>query len=129
MAAHRRTYNEPEVPRDLRAAERAVLERLLTRDFDGSDDLKAQTASVQVVGHCGCGCPTIDLAPSSEAQAASALAELRLAPVEGRTTVADGLPGEILLFLENGRLSSLEYVYYGEVPSSWPDPAGIDLVV
>ena len=41
--------------------------------------------------------------------------ELRVAPV------ADEPPGEVILFVDDAKLSYLEYVYYSEgVPQDWP---------
>jgi hypothetical protein len=31
-----------------------------------------------------------------------------------------GLPGEIILFVDDGRLSYMEYVYYDALPTEWP---------
>jgi len=47
-------------PRPMTARERAVLTALLTVEFDGVERLRAQAANAQVVGGCGCGCPSID---------------------------------------------------------------------
>jgi hypothetical protein len=39
---------------------------------------------------------------------------------------ADSSPGEILLFVRDGRLSYLEYVWFGDSPPSvWPRVTGI----
>ena len=40
--------------------ERAVLTALLAVDFNGVERLRAQAAEAQVLGGCGCGCPSID---------------------------------------------------------------------
>jgi hypothetical protein len=47
-------------PRPLTARERDVLAALLAVDFDGAERLRSQAAAVQVLGGCGCGCPSID---------------------------------------------------------------------
>ncbi|HXH78682.1 hypothetical protein [Nocardioides sp.] len=47
-------------PRQLTVRERAVLDALLTADFDGVEGLRAQTAEAEVLGGCGCGCPSIN---------------------------------------------------------------------
>lgn len=48
-------------PRPLTPRERSVLDALLTAaDFEGADALRQQAGAVQVVGVCGCGCPSID---------------------------------------------------------------------
>lgn len=42
-------------------------------------------------------------------------AELQVEPNE------DGIPGAVILFVDDGLLSYLEYVYYAdEVPTAWP---------
>jgi len=47
-------------PRPLTQRECAVLEALLSVDFDGVENLRRQVVEVVVVGMCGCGCPSID---------------------------------------------------------------------
>jgi hypothetical protein len=47
-------------PRPLTERERAVLDALLSAEFDGVAELRAQAAGVVVVGGCTCGCPSID---------------------------------------------------------------------
>jgi len=106
-------------PRPLTSDEHAVLDLLLSVDFDGATDLRAQARDATVVGRCDCGCPTVDLAVPDTAPTAGLLG--RVSPVEGRVTAhGDEAPGEIVLFLKDGRLDSLEYVYYDLVPTSWP---------
>lgn len=54
----------PNVPfrkRVLTARERATLVALIK---DTTADLRSQADRVWAVGHCGCGCPSIDFAPS-----------------------------------------------------------------
>lgn len=34
--------------------------------------------------------------------------------------LGEGASGEIILFVDNGRLSYLEYVYYEAPPTEWP---------
>jgi hypothetical protein len=51
-----------DAPRPLTDRERSVLGFLLDSDFDGVDELRAQSTSAFVVGRCDCGCPTIDSA-------------------------------------------------------------------
>jgi hypothetical protein len=46
--------------RPLTQRERAVLEALLTVDFQDVETMRRQAAEVVVVGTCGCGCPSID---------------------------------------------------------------------
>lgn len=49
-----------EEDRPLNHRERAVLEALLTVDFEGVEILRRQAMDVVVAGMCGCGCPSID---------------------------------------------------------------------
>ena len=109
-------------PRPLSDVELAVANLLLSGQFDGVGPLRQQVAGAKVVGRCDCGCPTIYLLPDPSAPSAPvagplAPAELRVMPV------GEGPPGEVLLFIEAGRVASLEYVFYddGTPPSRWPD--------
>jgi hypothetical protein len=115
-------------PRSLSAEERAVLDHLLSVDFEGADVLRRQAVEARVVGRCDCGCPTIDIETSAPSLVEASQA--RLAPVEGRVVPrADEPPAEVLLFLDGGRLSCLELVWYGEAPpSSWPTTDRVELV-
>jgi hypothetical protein len=108
------------VPRLLSGPEAAVLDLFPSHEFDGVEELRQQAMGVRVVGQCDCGCPTIDLRP--DVSAPSAAIDGPLVPVE--LTIepeADEPPGEVLLFIETGRMSSLEYVFYSDAaPSEWP---------
>jgi hypothetical protein len=108
-------------PRRLSDAERRILAALLGPEFDGVRALREQAEAAEVVGRCDCGCPTVELRTGGPP--AVALHQRRLSPVEGRIASAnDEPPGEILLFLEDGRLASMEFVYYTSVPPDvWPD--------
>jgi hypothetical protein len=109
-----------DVPRPLTSAESAVLTLLLSVEFPGVDELRVQAASAAVVGGCDCGCPSIALQVPEDAPLASGLSS-RLAPAEGVVSPqGDGVPGEIILFVDDGRLSYLEYVYYDAPPTEWP---------
>jgi hypothetical protein len=46
--------------RPLTQRERAVLDALLAIDFTDVETLRDQATEVDVVGTCGCGCPSID---------------------------------------------------------------------
>jgi hypothetical protein len=107
-------------PRPLTPAERSILDLLLAHEFDGAAELREQVATARVVGRCDCGCPTVYIEPSPGTR--SSEVRTRLAPIEGRVEpVGDGPPGDIMLFLDGGRLDSLEYVWYGDVPpKDWP---------
>lgn len=107
-------------PRPLMPAENSVLALLLGVEFPGVDELRVQAASATVVGGCDCGGPSIALRMPDAAPLASGLTS-RLAPAEGVVSPqGDGVPGEIILFVDEGRLSYLEYVYYDAPPKEWP---------
>ena len=106
--------------RQLTPAEGAVLALLLSVEFPGVDELRVQAGSASVVGGCNCGCPSISIAVSDYTPPASGLTS-RLAPTEGVVSPqGDDVPGEIILFVDDGRLSYLEYVYYDAPPTAWP---------
>ncbi|CRK59759.1 hypothetical protein [Alloactinosynnema sp. L-07] len=93
---------------------------MLALDFPGVAELRAQADSALVVGRCGCGCATIDLAVPETAP---------LAKVESATPVWADVPatGEgLILLVDYGRLSCLE-IYGTEEPVSsvFPEPKWI----
>jgi len=115
-------------PRGLNEPERSIIEMLLAPDFPGSKELRAQVPDAVVVDTCDCGCPTVDIivprsAPRSEVSGP-------LAPYEGRVTPSSDEPiGEILLFVDEGYISSLEYVSYADPPPrDWPTLDRVELV-
>jgi hypothetical protein len=108
------------LPRELSAAERAILELVLAPDFDAAEVLREQVPAARVEAVCECGCPTIDLVVANAPAArgySSPVAPVRLVvTTDGRET------GAIVLFVHDGRLSRLEYFWFGEVqPVEWPD--------
>ncbi len=77
---------------------------------------------------CHRGCPTIDIAvPASSPALRSTRSPLG---VEGRVELdAAGSPADILIFLTDGQICGLEYVFYGgEIPLSWPSTEDIAIV-
>ncbi|MGW5365472.1 hypothetical protein [Actinopolymorpha pittospori] len=108
--------------RDLRPlwrVERELLDALLTHDFPGVEPLREQAPSVLATRGCECGCGTVDLAPQ-DADLPTSASDSPVV-VEGRVLDADGNDiGGLLLFLKDGRLSSLEVYSYDE-PLPLPD--------
>jgi hypothetical protein len=107
----------PSEPRPLNAEERRVLTFLLAETFPGSDELRLQSLNAIVTRRCDCGCPTVDVethGPVAPIEGALAAVEADVLPV------SDEPPGQILLFLKDGYLSSIEYVYFGAIPDAWP---------
>ena len=100
------------------ANEREVLDALLSHVFLGVDELRAQARQASASPGCTCGCGTIDLHVPDDSPRSSASSPV---PVEGTVVGADGEPiGGLLLFVEDGRLSSLEV--YSLVDDPLPMP-------
>jgi hypothetical protein len=110
---------EPVEPaeRPLTGRERATLDFLLSQDFPGAPELRAQTSSAWVSGRCGCGCPTVHLSVDAAAQVATVSSTI---PVEA--VVSDSPGDSVLLFVKGGHLDSLEYVWIGSAPREFPTP-------
>jgi hypothetical protein len=109
------------VGRALGADELVVLRLLLSTEFDGVAELRAQVDRATVVGGCACGCPSIELAVPGDVPRSPYAGPL--APVEARAG-----DQAIILFLDGGRLSYLELVHVEDhPPTSWP--AAVELVV
>ena len=107
-------------PRRLASEERALLEFLLSAEFFGREELRAQLPRVEVTGTCECGCGTVDL--TVKGQAARAICREPI-PVEAR-----GAGLDVLLFVRDGLLSSLEIVSYGDArPLPYPRPGDLSL--
>ncbi|HVK21998.1 MAG TPA: hypothetical protein VM677_11615 [Actinokineospora sp.] len=108
-------------PRPLSDNERAALAAMLSIDFPGAVELRIQAESVVVVGRCGCGCPTIDLAVAEAAP---------LAVVDSGTPVwadVQGVDDGMILMVADGRLSCLEiYTVDGSTPAEFPAPGVIE---
>jgi hypothetical protein len=112
-------------PRPLRPEEREGLLALLGHaDFDGRDALLAQVGSARVVGRCGCGCATVDLAVDTAAARCAT-------PIPNEATVLDDRGdaiGGVLLHAADGRLSTLEvYSDHGDPIERVPPPERLRL--
>lgn len=127
MAQKRRCENGPVAPvpaRSLSASELRMLNGLLDHDFPGAAELRAQVPHLSVVGRCSCGCPTVEFSVSPDAPRSPVETPTQLVPIEGRVTAKDDEPtADIILFVDDGRLASLEYVSYSDSsPDDWPSP-------
>ena len=107
--------------RPLTARERAVLDLLLSTDFPGAAELRIQAHTARVTGRCACGCPTIDLAVDETAPVAG---------IEDSVAVeVDVADGGLIVFVDEGRLSGLEYWSVSdETPAEFPPPEDIRVV-
>lgn len=95
--------NGPGYPRPLAVDEHDLIEALLGAVRSGVIRYIGQLESLEVVGGCSCGCPSIDLAVALAAAEASAR-PLILADAETPEGVAVG----VILWVRDGCLSGLE---------------------
>ncbi|MEW2547579.1 hypothetical protein AB0910_17700 [Streptomyces sp. NPDC047002] len=92
-----------------------MVERLLSADFPGAQELRLQIDDAQVVGRWGTGSVSVDLRVSGDAPASPVSSGV--APVEATVVDESGaLVGEIILWTQSGLLSGLEYAWYGDEP-------------
>ncbi|MFJ2407468.1 hypothetical protein ACIOUE_39975 [Streptomyces xanthochromogenes] len=116
-------------PRKLNAAERAVLQKILSTEFPGSVALLAQIDACEVVSQWDEQSVSVDIVPTASASPARDAAN---GPVPVTATV-QGLPGdelplegEILIWVAGGYISGIEYAWYGdEMPTKLPEPQRI----
>jgi hypothetical protein len=108
-------------PRPLTSTEQGLLEFLLSVEFPGRAELRAQVESVQAAGACDCGCGTLDLAVHPSAPRSSCREPI---PIEAYNATT-----EVLLFVRDGRLSRIEVVPCGGArhPAPYPRPEDLTL--
>ena len=108
-------------PRPLSSEERVLVEFILRADFPGSEKLREQIDSVEVVGRCECGCGTVNLRVRGASDNRSVEG---LLPAE-----AHGEGVDVLLFARAGFLSCLELVFHDDrLPRPFPSPRDLRLV-
>src|SRR5205807_158743 len=94
---------------------------LLTGDFQGAAALRIQAESAKVAGSCKCGCATIYLEVARNGSPRADLASDQPVAAEGRFNGVDTCG--LLLFTDDGWLSSLEIWYVAdEPPREFPPP-------
>lgn len=100
--------------------EEATVRWLLSRDFVGADELRAQVPNARVVGPWGPGSASVDLAVAGEIPRS----QLADGPTPGEAWAYDasGQPlGTVLLWVTGGCLSALEYGWVtDDVPAELP---------
>ncbi|MFB7877650.1 hypothetical protein ACFC06_20570 [Nocardia sp. NPDC056064] len=118
----------PIQPRPLSDLESAVVTKMLSAGGAGADELLAQIPHSRVVATWGVGSPSIDLAVQPGAVQTAWSADGIFA--NGAVTDCSGSPvGEIILWVEKGLLSSIEYAWYtDERPRTLPEPARIEVL-
>lgn len=101
-------------PRSLTEPELQVLDVLLRGPGRALDMLREQVPTLQVIGHCACGCPTVEFATPMRGDGGL--------DVVAEATV-EGTHDAVLLFATNdGFLASIEYAWVGDTkPTAWPD--------
>ena len=103
--------------------EAQVLRFMLSADDPRLTPLRGQAEVATVVGRCDCGCATIELAVD---RGRSARAPGLCSPVsEAKTPIRKGFDWaqyrELILFLDDGWLLSLEIIFYcDEPPKEFP---------
>jgi len=111
-------------PRPVSESERRTLEAMLDVEFPGVAALRGQLDHIQVVGKCHCGCPAVDLFVPSEVPSSGVVTRGRLAPIVGHVQPIEyGETREIIVHVDDGRLSRLAYVSYTNdnlTQSEWP---------
>jgi hypothetical protein len=116
-------------PRPLTGREAETLEFMLSAGFPGNEVLREQASRALVIEHCTCGCATIDFGLESDAPVAPQIQGAPLVQTGARDM--DEHPVALMLFVRDGRLSSLEIVWYDEsqmtgefpAPDFWEPPA------
>jgi hypothetical protein len=109
-----------EAARPLTDEERRVLEHVLSLDFEGAVELRAQLERTEVAGTWSPGSPSLHLRVRRPAPPAPLVD--RLVPVRAVVDDATGSPvGELLVWLDDGYLNALEYAWVtDEMPGALP---------
>jgi hypothetical protein len=97
---------------------------LLAAEFPGVEALRAQAATARVVGQCECGCATVDLDVDANAPRAEGVKQRNAVEAYGLARSNDRPPPGLILFVEEGRLASLEIVSNAEPVFSAFPPTG-----
>ncbi|MBF6288091.1 hypothetical protein IU457_18110 [Nocardia cyriacigeorgica] len=118
--------NTPVQPRALTDLEVGAVRKLLSSGAPGAREYLAQLPYARVVATWGVGSPSVDLAVEPGAAPAASMDGIF---ASGAVSDRDGTPvGEVLLWVEGGWLSGIEYAWYtDERPRSLPDPSRIHL--
>lgn len=108
--------------RPISEAEQRILSRLLSVEFEGVQELRAQATHISSVeSNCTCGCPSIT--PNIDRSLAPPATGPRILPVELlELERSDGLERTVICFLdEHGYLANLECVFYDDAVDEWPE--------
>jgi hypothetical protein len=122
--------DEAEIGRPLRAIERQTLEILLSVDFEGVAQLRAQVPVARYAGSRGSGsAPSFDITVPEIAP--RSVFTGKLVPVTAHVFDSSGeYTGEFILWLTDGYLSGVEYAWVtDEAPHDLPDPSTIQVSI
>lgn len=109
--------------RPLTSAEAAALNFMLSAEFPGVEELRAQAPTARVIRRCGCGCPTVDLAVDETSTHPA------LEAIPGVVATAeshDPSCTHLMLWVEGDHLASLELAWLDGPPSEFPPPDAFD---
>ena len=111
-----------EMNRELSPAERALVQWVVEHSAAEPQALLAQIPHLHVVGSCGCGCPTIELALASTPR--PQVVGYPVAEAQGHSP--EGVLVGVIVFANAGVLTELEiYSITGEGPYSLPSPESL----
>ncbi|MEU3014955.1 hypothetical protein [Nocardia asteroides] len=118
----------PVEPRSLTDLESDVVTKLLSAGGAGAGEYLMQIPYTQVVATWGLGSPSVDVVVRPGPQQAVSSGDGIFA--NGAVTDPNGSPiGELILWVENGWLSGIEYAWYtDDRPRTLPDPAQIEVL-
>ncbi|MEV8071010.1 hypothetical protein AB0P32_33710 [Streptomyces sp. NPDC085995] len=102
-----------------------IFGKLLGSEFPGAAELRNQLPKARVKGHWGADSPSIDVEVPDSVPAAP-IGDGVL-PAAGTVVDSSGdLFGELLIWVSDGRLSALEFTWYGDTPpTELPDPGSV----
>lgn len=104
--------------RPLTDRERALIDRFLSYDFPGVEQLRAQLSTLQAWSSCSCGCGSIALLADRRVAASP---RTTWSPLEADVIDdAENLIGGLLLFTNDGYLDDLEIYSFQDEPLQLP---------
>jgi hypothetical protein len=106
--------------RPLDPVERELLDLILSAEVEGVVDFRLQAEHIaNVESDCRCGCPSIALNVDRNSAPSSGI-DYMVLPTARERVEQGGVPREVICFVEDGYLSSLECVYYADTQPEWP---------
>ena len=103
--------------RDMTPYERAILDRLLSVDFDGADAAHEQAVNARVRSVDDDGCFDFSATEGADITSPWFILSEGAGPED-----EEGLPVMLMLFQRDGRLGGVEFVRFGGNPGLYPEP-------